>query len=400
MNKAYLLCLFALILSQSNICAQKNIDKAALDTLLNVAEETQSDAVVIYKDGKLYGEYYFGGQPKPIYAMSSTKSISNLAIGKLLTDGLLKSIDQPITDFYPEWKQGMKKDVTIRMLLNHTSGIQNVPIASEEINSSPDMVKLALSAEIVTKPGTVFSYNNKAVNLLSGIVKILTHKRLDSYLRDSIFTPLGIEDYYWEVDEEGNTDAMGGLKILPTDLAKLGQFFLQKGTWEGKQLINSSWFDETVKPSEKSSFCGLLWWLEYEKINAVIDDRQIDTLKKLGLDAEVLNKIKAIKGTYNLNEYYPIFNSKVVNTTPNWVSKYSPFFTSKGIQVSRKEFGNIVGYSTRGFLGNYMTIFPQDNLVVVRMISDKTFKSGNGNTDDNGPHNFYNFYNLAKALIK
>lgn len=380
--------------------SQKTIDKAALDTLLKVAKETQSDAVVIYKDGKLYGEYYFGGQPKPIYAMSSTKSISNLAIGKLITDGLLKSIDQPITDFYPEWKQGMKKDITIRMLLNHTSGIQNVPIAAEEINYSPDWVKLALSAEIVTKPGTVFSYNNKAVNLLSGIVKILTHKRLDSYLRDSIFTPLSIENYSWETDEEGNTDAMGGLNILPADLAKLGQFFLQKGNWEGKQLINSSWFDETVKPSEKSPSCGLLWWLEYEKVNAIIDDKQIDTLRKIGLDEKILNKIKSIKGTYPINDYFPIFNSKVVNTTPDWTTKYVPILTSKGVQVSRKEYGEIVGYSTRGFLGNYMTIFPQNNLIVVRMISDKSFKSGNGNTDDNGPHNFYNFYNLAKALVK
>lgn len=124
-----LTCLFI-----NSLFSQKTIDKKALDTLLKEAKETQSDAVVIYKDGKLYGEYYFGGQPKPVCAMSSTKSISNLAIGKLLTDRLLKSIDQPLTDFYPEWKQGMKKDITIRMLLNHTSGIQNVPIASEEIN--------------------------------------------------------------------------------------------------------------------------------------------------------------------------------------------------------------------------------------------------------------------------
>lgn len=399
MKKIFFLLSFLLI-SSNIINAQSNIDKVALDTLLKVAERTQSDAIVIYKDGKLYGEYYFGGQPKPICAMSSTKSISNLAIGKLLTDGLLKSIDQPITDFYPEWKQGMKKDITIRMLMNHTSGIQNLSSASEEINDSPDWVKLALASEIVTKPGTTFSYNNKAVNLLSGIVKGLTHKRMDSYLRDNIFIPLGIENYSWEADAEGNTDAMGGLNILPSDIAKLGQFFMQKGNWEGKQIINSSWFDETVKPSEKKATCGLLWWLEYEINYKIIDDAQIDTLKKIGFDATILKKINQIKGKYTPEQYYPILNEKILKTTQDWQTKYVPLLFANGITLCRQGYENVVGYSTKGFFGNYMTIFPKSNLIVVRMISENSFKSGNGNTADNGPHNFYNFQDLAKNLVK
>ena len=93
----------------SKTYAQNKIDKPALDTLLKIAEQTQTDGLVIYQDGKLYGEYYFGKEPKQIEAMSSTKSIVNLAIGKLITDGLLTSIDQPVYEFYPEWKQGMKK---------------------------------------------------------------------------------------------------------------------------------------------------------------------------------------------------------------------------------------------------------------------------------------------------
>lgn len=398
--KKILFTLSALLILSGSIYSQKNIDKAALDTLLKVANETQSDALIIYKDGKLYAEYYFGKQPKQIVAMSVTKFISNLAIGKLLTDGYLKSIDQPITDFYPEWKQGMKKDITIRMILNHTSGIQNVPIAADEVNNSPDWIKLALAAEIVTKPGTVFSYNNKAVNLLSGIVKILTHKRLDSYMRDSIFTPLGIEDYSWAVDEEGNTDAMGGLSLLPVDLAKLGQFFLQKGSWEGKQIINSNWFLETVKPSEKNPTHGLLCFLNYDKAYAIIDDAQIDSLKKIGFDETMLKKIKTIKGKYLLADYFPMFNEKIVNTTPNWNTKYLPMLTANNLKLSRKEYGKVDEYSHSGFLGNFISIFPENNLIVVRMISEKSFKSGDGNTDDNGPHNFFNFPILARNLIK
>ncbi|MBK6364810.1 MAG: serine hydrolase [Saprospiraceae bacterium] len=202
---------------------------------------------------------------KKIEAMSSTKSIVNLAIGKLLTDSLIKSIDQPIYDFYPEWKQGMKKDVTIRHLLNHTSGMQNIPLTTTEIYPSPDFIKLALAAEIVNKPGTTFSYNNKAVNLLAGIVKIASKKRMDNYLAEKIFTPLGIEDFDWELDDEGNPHAMAGFQVLPKDFAKLGQLFIQKGKWEGKQLISEAWFSETGTPNPLEPTCGLLWWIDYEK---------------------------------------------------------------------------------------------------------------------------------------
>jgi CubicO group peptidase (beta-lactamase class C family) len=400
MKKNSFILFFVFALISMKIYSQSKIDKTALDTLLKIAEKTQTDGLVIFQDGKLYGEYYFGKEPKKVEAMSSTKSIVNLAIGKLITDGLLTSIDQPVYEFYPEWKQGMKKDITIRHLLNHTSGMQNFPSTSVEIYPSPNFVNLALAAEITDKPGTKFSYNNKAVNLLGGIVKILTRKRIDNYLYEKIFEPMGIDDFDWKADDDGNPHCMAGFQIQPRDMAKLGQFYIQKGNWNGKQLIKADWFDETGTPNKLNPECGLLWWIEYENTKAIIDDRQIDTLKKLGLDDEVLKKIKSIKGTYTINEYFPIFNAKVVNTTPNWTTKYIPFFTAKGVQVSRKEYGNIVGYSTRGFLGNYMIVYPSKNLVVVRMISWESFVKGEGKQDGTGVNNFENFLALTRNLIK
>ena len=236
--------------------------------------------------------------------------------------------------------------------------MQNFPNTSVEIYPSPDFVKLALAAEITDKPGTKFSYNNKAVNLLGGIVRVLTRKRIDNYLYEKIFEPMGIDDFDWTADEDGNPHCMSGFKVQPRDLAKLGQLYIQKGNWNGKQLINADWFDETGTPNKLNPECGLLWWVEYDNIKAIIDDKQIDTLKKTGFDDIVLNKIKAIKGTYSTREFLPVFTEKIVNTTPDWMTKYVPLLTSKGMQVSRKEYGNIVGYSTRGFLGNYMVVYP------------------------------------------
>lgn len=386
----------------TNFCvklsAQKKLDSNVLDTLIKHAELTQSDALVIFLDGKLYNEYYFGKEPKKIEAMSSTKSIVNLAIGKLITDSLIKSVDQPIYDFYPEWKQGMKKDITIRHLLNHTSGMQNFPLTTVEIYPSPDFIKLALAAEIVNKPGTTFSYNNKAVNLLAGIVKIASRKRMDNYLAEKIFTPLGIEDFDWELDDEGNPHAMAGFQVLPKDLAKLGQLFIQKGKWEGKQLISEAWFTETGIPNPLEPTCGLLWWIEYEQRFSIVDDDQLNKLEQV-LPDTIMKKIRPLKGKYPAPEFTKLFGEKI-RTIPDWNSKFARMLIEKGLTVSRKENVNKLGYSTRGYLGNYMVVYPDKNLVVVRMISNESFLKGRGTKDGTGYNNFENFLELTKKLIQ
>ena len=96
--------------------------------------------------------------------MSATKSVVALAIVLLLDEGKLASLDEPVSNIFAEWKQGRKRDITVRMLLDHTSGLQNVANAGEELEAAPDLVKLALAAELSSDPGTTFSYNTKATN--------------------------------------------------------------------------------------------------------------------------------------------------------------------------------------------------------------------------------------------
>src|SRR6266567_3671160 len=92
---------------------------------------------------------------------SCTKSLVAVGVGRVLTQGKISSLDQPVSDFYPEWKQGQKASVTLRMLMNHTSGLQNVPRPAVEIDPAPDVIKLALAAELSDAPGQRFLYNNK-----------------------------------------------------------------------------------------------------------------------------------------------------------------------------------------------------------------------------------------------
>ena len=103
------------------------INLAALERLKVRAGQANSDAVVIVKDGKIIADWTFDKPAGPIEAMSATKSVVNLAIGRLIDQKKIQSIDQLVYDFYPEWKQGRKRLITIRHLLNHTSGLENNP---------------------------------------------------------------------------------------------------------------------------------------------------------------------------------------------------------------------------------------------------------------------------------
>jgi CubicO group peptidase (beta-lactamase class C family) len=240
--------------------APDGISPSALKVLLDRAGEAHSDALVIMKDGHLVVEEYFGKEQGTIELMSCTKSVVALAMGKIIEDHLIDSLDQPVYTFYPEWKQGTKQEITIRHLLNHTSGLQNYPDTRIEIYPSPDAIKLGLAAEISEKPGNRFRYNNKAVNLLSGIIELASGKRMDYYLQETVLEPLSIFTSRWQMDPSGRPYAMAGLQLHATDLARLGQLVLDKGLWIDERIITAEWIEEMLKPGQSHHpQCGLLW---------------------------------------------------------------------------------------------------------------------------------------------
>lgn len=247
------------------------VHRAELKALVRRAQELDTDALVILKDGRPVLEKWFHGPPRPIETMSMTKSVAWMAIARLLTVGKLRSLDEPIHTWYPEWRHGLKRKMTVRHLLTQTSGIKN-DLDTREIYFARDFVRLALDAPLAATPGEKFAYNNKATNLLSGIVERLAGKRLDDYVKDEIFTPLGISDFAWVHDRNGNPHAMSGLQMRPGDVAKLGQFMLDDGRWQGQEIIAARWVREATLPSERNVRYGQLWWMvtdESEKDRAI-----------------------------------------------------------------------------------------------------------------------------------
>lgn len=237
------------------------VDEAALQRLVASARASHSAALVVLRGGELIGSWHAGGERRPIEAMSVTKSVLNLAVGRLVTLGLLDSLDTPVHEFYPEWSDGPYSEITVRHLLNHTSGLES-PMPTGPIYASDDFVRYALESDLVAQPGQEMVYNNNATNLLAGLVGEVAGLRLDRFLGEELFSPMGIKDFSWSLDDAGNPHGMAGLQIRPEDLAHLGQLVLQRGEWEGEQLIAEEWFDRSLVPgSEHSDDVGLLWWL-------------------------------------------------------------------------------------------------------------------------------------------
>jgi CubicO group peptidase (beta-lactamase class C family) len=252
--------------------AAEGLAPAAVDSLKALAAAANSDAVVLLKNGRVVGEWFFGREAGAIQTMSVTKSIVSMAVGRLLTTGALASIDQPVSDFYPEWRQGAKRAITVRMLLAHTSGLQNVGNAGAEIYPAGDAVALALAAELSHEPGVFFSYNNKAVNLLGGIVEKAAGMPLDAYVQQELFDPLCIEARFWYRDEAGNPHAMAGVELTPLELAKLGQLMLNGGTWNGSRLLDEAWVSESTRARQPTQpRAALLWWRIAESAGSAAD---------------------------------------------------------------------------------------------------------------------------------
>ena len=367
------------------------IDAAAVDRLIRRARETHSDALVLLKDGKTVIAWYSGQLPQPIEAMSATKSVVSLAIGHLIDDGKIKSIDEPVYRFYPEWNQGRKKRITLRHILNHTSGLQ-ADETTDDIYPSRNFVQLALAAELVSDPGTRFFYNNKAVNLLAGIVEIASGKRLNDYVRDVIFAPLGIREFSWTLDQAGNPHAMSGLQIHAADFARIGQMMVDGGMWNGKRIISRKWIEESTRagqPFEPS--CGLLWWIQHDDAYLVVDDDAIGTWKRAGLSAAVLRKLVALKEKRIGVDEYDARVRAVLGGKKEYEA-WAAAVRRTRVRAGRPEWGPTIAYSARGYLGQYRVVIPRERLVAVRQIRASSHLS---DADD-----FGDFEEMVRELVK
>jgi CubicO group peptidase (beta-lactamase class C family) len=181
-----------------------------------------------------------------LYSLS--KSFTSTAIGLAQAEGLL-SVNDPVISFFPdetpENPSENLKAMRIRDLLKMNSGHNQEPSVAT-VQNTESWVKGFLSAPVEHKPGTHFVYNSMATFMLSAIIQKVTKQTLSEYLTPRIFQPLGIENPKWEKNPQGIDFGGWGLNIRTQDIANFGQLYLQKGKWEGKQLIPEAWVEEAT----------------------------------------------------------------------------------------------------------------------------------------------------------
>jgi CubicO group peptidase (beta-lactamase class C family) len=245
---------------QKGDAAKLGFDEAALASIVHDAEASGSDTLLVIKDGRVVVERYFGKPHGPIETMSATKSVVSIAIGMLIADKKIPSLDAPLSTWFPEWRQGKKAKVTLRHVLTHTSGLEHRK-GARVLNEQRDRLTFVRQAPIVEEPGANFSYSNEAVQLLAGVVSAAAGKPLDAYVAEKLFGPLGITEWQWAKDGAGNVQTFFGLALGARDFARIGQLMLASGSWKGKQLLTADWVTTSTSVAVPGSGHGLLWWI-------------------------------------------------------------------------------------------------------------------------------------------
>ena len=188
-----------------------------------------------------------------LYSLS--KSFTSSAIGFLVSEGKISVNDQVIA-FFPEETPASPNENLKAMKIKHllTMNTGHHTDSMPDIRAKPDQtwVKTFLEKTVEHEPSTFFMYNTGATYMLGAIVHKVTGKTLEEYLQPRLFAPLNITGYDWEKSPQGLNTAGYGLRVSTEDIAKFGQFYLQKGKWEGKQLLPESWINEATSKQTTS----------------------------------------------------------------------------------------------------------------------------------------------------
>lgn len=221
-----------------------------LDAVKNANQDIHS--LMIVQHGKVVAEKWLGNhtptEPHAMYSVS--KTFTATAVGFAIQEGKLKLTDKVIS-FFPEYlpspvSQNLK-DLDIKHLLTMSGGHDTDPTGAIRGQSEPgSWEKSFLATPFPHRPGTCFVYNSMGTYMLSAIVQKVTGQKLQDYLTPRLFQPLGITNVVWEESPSGVNCGGWGLLITTEDMAKMGQFILQKGMWHENRLLQASWFDEAT----------------------------------------------------------------------------------------------------------------------------------------------------------
>ena len=246
------------------------------DDLKEINEANGTIAYVIIKNDSIWFENYYDGfdENSKSNSFSMAKSYVSGLMGKAIEEGYIKSLNQPVSDFFSEFSEGLAAKMTVGDLSSMSSGTN-----WDEAYYSPlsittrayfddDLEKVILGLKVVDEPGTKYKYASGDTQLLAMVIEKATGKKLYKYLEECFWKPLGCEnETLWQVDSEEHdlVKAYCCIASNAKDFARFGKLYKDFGKWNGKQVLDSTFVAKSITPRFKESpEYGYGWWLKQQ----------------------------------------------------------------------------------------------------------------------------------------
>lgn len=235
------------------------LDTALVNRLFNdidAGNYIHIHSLLILKNNELLVEKYFEEYDRDrLHSIRSvSKSVTALLLGIAIDKGYIKSVDEGIFNYLPNYqhlKNDLNEEITLHHLASMSSGLEwrEAGISyNDESNDENrmyedgDWVDYTLRKEMIARPGEVFNYNGGVTNVLAAAIQEAVNMPLDQFAEEHLFTPLGINNYIWRKNRDSTlVSANAGLRITPRDMIKIGTMLLNKGEWNGKRILSQEW---------------------------------------------------------------------------------------------------------------------------------------------------------------
>jgi CubicO group peptidase (beta-lactamase class C family) len=239
--------------------------------VLNEQRETKS-FLVIKNDSIVFEKYYDGYDENSLSnSFSVAKSIVVSLMGKAIMEGKIKGLDQPVSDYFDEYKEGLASELTVGDLASMSSGMKwnekyySVINITSESYFTDDLRSVILRQKIIDKPGQSFRYSSGDTQLLAMVIEKATGTTLSDYLSEKFWKPMGAENNaLWQLDSDnyGMEKAYCCIASTARDFARFGKLYINNGKWGNEIILDSSFVELATKPVfDSSPYYGYGWWL-------------------------------------------------------------------------------------------------------------------------------------------
>jgi len=341
-------------------------------------------SLLVIKNGYLvFEKYYSWGSPEKYAVVHSvTKSVTSALIGIALDKGYLKSVDQKLIEFFPEYitddLDPRKKEISLKQLLTMSSGFRwndRGPVMRNWYTSS-NWAKFTIQLPQENNPGDVFNYNSSTSHLLSIVLSKSTKTSTLDFAKRNLFEPLGIQSAYWHQDPQGYYIGGFGLGLSARDLAKIGFLYLNNGYWNGQSIVSEYWVkkstDQQIQavshPIYGAFGYGYQWWVK--KVDGCSSFRAWGRRGQFIVIVPELDLVIAV-------------TSETAQPHPPTAIHYSPLFDLVAASAKRKRPPKKplkaveLPTDVKAFITDYdQAIFNKDVVTMADLISDRFLHDG------------------------